>query len=270
MAKSNTFDDLITLFGDRDSYIASGVDDIIVRYGREALDYIVGHIESAPDQARIRSISERIALDDFQKEMESDYPDLVKALFLITSVSGYAIGYEEFEDMISSVCGKVAGEINCRKTPVECTEIYNHIFFRELDFTIESGTPEGRSDNLYTVLKRGSGSSDMVALAYMTIARCSGMPVSPLPGPDFRPYAVYLCDRRPIMVIDILDYGKILPPKVYSHDIRLLFGDHFTEERLLAYGDEKLLLTTYIEALTAYRRGSSALSKMYDCIRKPH
>ena len=211
--------DIVSLLGDRDSVVAECIDRRLRSFGPSVVRSLMYCCASTADRAAKAAI-ERKAEElntDFQLrelshllESRRESISLFEGSFAICSIADFKLQRQTYEDLFFKCSSQCIGEISERRTAVENIEIFNHIFFHRLGFTLyDVELRHSRYSLLGDVLRSRKGNPFALALIYLMLARDAAIPLQALCFPGgFLP--VYVENGRELFYVNVLREGSIL------------------------------------------------------------
>lgn len=212
--------DLIRLFDDTDNTVIQCVNGKLRSMGRSVVGELAGIAEREGDDFTRRLILEKMEhvnrefrfedLARLSDEVSGPGFSLYEPAFVISSIFDAGLSRDSFQEMYCRCASTLPEEISQEKTALENIEIFNHHFFRTMEFSIsDDGFSDPGAALLPKVMKSRCGNPFTVALLWFMMAEDAGLPLYPV---CFRGGFIptYLEKGRELFYINLNDNGSLL------------------------------------------------------------
>lgn len=211
--------DLIRLFDDTDETVTQCVDSRLRAMGRSVVRSLARAAAEAQDESERKLILDRMSginlefrLEDLRRLAASSSGEgfsLYEPAFVISSAFDAGLTREEFQRMYCGCAAAFQEGISELRTAPENMEIFNHIFFRTLGFSIsDDNFTDPESALLPDVMARRRGNPFSIAFLWFMMAEEAGLPLYPacFKG-GFIP--AYLENGRELFYVNLNDKGAL-------------------------------------------------------------
>ena len=134
--------DIVALLDDGDTVVAECIDRRLKSFGPSVVRSLIycAASERAPKtksaiEDKASRLNTEFRLADLQKLLENRQRgiSLFEGSFIICSLMDYRLQRQTYEDLFFKCSAQYVGEVSDQRTGVENVEIFNHIFFNEID-----------------------------------------------------------------------------------------------------------------------------------------
>lgn len=246
---------LVALFDDTDETVVTAVNERMLGRGISVLrdlsyiyDTVSSHKQKECIAERMRYLSTEFVLSELDKLAATEYPDLVRGVFLISKLVTPDLEEEYFEDLVQVLLDDLRKEINDDKTAPEKVEIFNHIFYNRLLFKFRDYPMTRESTSIITsVLSSRHGTPFAVSLIYFMLARCAGVDIFPMCF-EGGYVPAYIEGDKVLFYVDIFKNGEI-----FSEDKLRMYMEAQgidVENNTFEVREDRVLLVIYLEGLS--------------------
>ena len=252
--------DIVALLDDGDTVVAECIDRRLKSFGPSVVRSLIycAASERAPKtksaiEDKASRLNTEFRLADLQKLLETRQRgiSLFEGSFIICSLMDYRLQRQTYEDLFFKCSAQYVGEVSDQRTGVENVEIFNHIFFNRLGFTLYD-VELGRSEYslVSDVLRSRKGNPFALALIYIMMARDAGIPLGALCFPGgFLP--VYIENGRELFYVNVFRGGDIIIKDNLLRSIKVTGIDLKMDSFKIQ--DEAAILGIYTESLLIAR-----------------
>ena len=266
MTEGTSLEHLIALFDDPDEVVSACVDKAIMERGEEVLDIRAARYAQESDPKLRQSIESHIVKYNTEFRLKAlaglhrgptFKASLYEGCFLAASLFDPSLSRSDFNAKLLVCTSEYHNEISDSRTAVEDAQIFNHIFFHRLHFTLTDQTLKTeRCALLPQVLSSHRGNPFALSLIYFTMAEEAGLPLYPMTFQGgFVP--VWLEGSEELFCVNLLDHGALISKKMLSDSLR---RRGITENLDMRIRPASAVLTMYFESLATIfsRNGNEA------------
>ena len=246
---------LTALIDDPDYYVESIVMDAMYSRGPSVIKELFAICKTEKSRRTRDAILEKInflnrefVLDEIRILAKQKDPLLKDGLYLVSKLFDPSLKKIYFDNTIISIAGEFVNEISDQHTAMERVNIFNHIFYKRLNFTTQDiFMLKEKNANLLNVLKTNKGNPITIAILYFVIARVVGLQLSPLCFQSgFIP--VYIDEnKKSLFYVNIFKDGEIFSEENLNTFFKSQGLNYSTKEFRLR--KDKTLIIIYLEAL---------------------
>lgn len=229
MTEGHSLEHLIALFDDPDEVVSACVDRSVMELGEDVLDLLAARCARESDPLLRESIASHIARYNTEFRLKAlaglhrgpnFRASLYEGCFLAASLMDPAVNRNDFNARLSVCTSEYHNEISSGRTAVEDAQIFNHIFFHRLHFTLaDQELRTERCALLPQVLQSHRGNPFALSLIYFTMAEEAGLPLYPMTfHGGFVP--VWLEGSEELFCVNLLDHGALVSKKMLADSLR--------------------------------------------------
>ncbi len=264
MLDRNELDALICLLNDDDLVVSRCVDERLRSFGPDIVPMLLK--ERAFDKAQALNIGFR--LEEFRLHVSrgKESVSLFESSFLICSIIDCTLTRSKYEDIFFRCTSEYQREASDTRTAFENINVFNHIFYERLGFTLYDMVLGKREYALVsTSLESRRCNPVVMVFIYIMIAGSCGLPLMPLLFPGGI-VPVYMENGKELFYVNVFRKGEIF----YRHNLgdSLKFIGSTLGNIEFKVRDEAALLTIYLESLQIVfsRCGDRQISSALDSV----
>ena len=259
--------DIVSLLADSDSVVAECIDRRLKSFGPSVVRSLIYCCASETDSAakaaiegKAEELNTGFRLAELAQLLENRQRgvSLFEGSFAICSLLDFKLQRQTYEDLFFNCAAQYLAEASDQRTGVENINIFNHIFFNRLGFTLyDVELLKSEYALASDVLRSRKGNPFALALIYLMMARSAGLPLQALCFPGgFLP--VYVENGRELFYVNVYRGGNIILKDNLLRSIKIT-GIELSKDSF-QIRDDAAILGIYVESLLLAfsRRGETS------------
>lgn len=241
----NELDALMRLLDDDDAVVSRCVDERLRSFGPG----IVSRLIEAHAYEKAEAINAGFRLEELERLLtDGEGPvSLFEASFLICSIADCGLSRSRYEDLFFKCTSEYQREASDARTAFENINVFNHIFYERLGFTLYDMILEKREYALVSDALSGRKCNPVVLVfIYIMMARTCGLPLVPLCFPGGA-VPVYMENGKELFYVNVFRKGEIFYRHNLGASLKFIGGALGNFE--FKVRDERALLSIYLESL---------------------